>query len=50
MQGTLESALSTILRQEVAVTGCGRTDTGVHASYYVSHIEAELNRSVADLH
>jgi tRNA pseudouridine38-40 synthase len=50
VQGTLESALSTILRQEVAVTGCGRTDTGVHASYYVSHIEAELNRSVADLH
>lgn len=41
VQTTLESALTTILRQPVGVTGCGRTDAGVHARYYVAHFDAE---------
>ena len=41
VQETLEQALRTILRQPVDVTGCGRTDTGVHARYYVAHFDAE---------
>jgi tRNA pseudouridine38-40 synthase len=41
VQATLETALSTILRQKIALTGCGRTDTGVHARYYVAHFDAE---------
>ncbi|MBV6442958.1 MAG: tRNA pseudouridine synthase A [Haliscomenobacteraceae bacterium CHB4] len=40
VQTTLEAALSTILRQPVGVTGCGRTDAGVHARYYVAHFDA----------
>lgn len=40
IQGDLEHALSTILREEIAVTGAGRTDTGVHASYYVAHFDS----------
>jgi tRNA pseudouridine38-40 synthase len=40
VQGVLEDALSTLLREPVAVTGAGRTDTGVHASYYVAHFDA----------
>ncbi|HRI59257.1 MAG TPA: tRNA pseudouridine(38-40) synthase TruA [Saprospiraceae bacterium] len=40
VQTTLESALTTILRQPVGVTGCGRTDAGVHARYYVAHFDA----------
>jgi len=39
VQETLETALSTILRQPVEVVGCGRTDTGVHARYYVAHAD-----------
>lgn len=39
VQATLERALSTLLRQEVQVTGAGRTDTGVNASYYVAHVD-----------
>ena len=31
VQGELETALETILRQEVSLTAAGRTDTGVHA-------------------
>ena len=37
VQETLEKALSTLLRQPVAVVGCGRTDTGVHASDFYAH-------------
>lgn len=40
VQGTLEDALSTLLRIPVAVTGCGRTDTGVHARNYIAHFDA----------
>jgi tRNA pseudouridine38-40 synthase len=41
VQETLETALSTISREKIAVTGAGRTDTGVHASYFVAHFDSE---------
>lgn len=40
VQQTLETALGTLLREPIAVTGAGRTDTGVNASYYVAHFDA----------
>lgn len=40
VQECLEKALQTITREAIAVTGAGRTDTGVHASYYVAHIDS----------
>lgn len=40
VQETLEKALSTICREEISVTGAGRTDTGVHASYFVAHFDS----------
>ena len=49
VQGTLELALSTILRERVGVVGAGRTDSGVHARAMVAHIrlshpiECDLN-------
>lgn len=39
MQETLEGALSTLLREKIAVVGCGRTDTGVHASDFYAHFD-----------
>ncbi len=45
VQTTLEQALSTVLRQPVDLTGCGRTDTGVHARYFVAHFNAEVSES-----
>lgn len=41
VQQTLESALSTLLRREIETTGAGRTDTGVHAAYYVTHFDVD---------
>jgi tRNA pseudouridine38-40 synthase len=41
VQEVLEAALSKILRQEkVITTGCGRTDTGVHATEFYAHFNA----------
>lgn len=39
VQETLERALCTLLRQEVPVTGAGRTDTAVNAFHYVAHFD-----------
>ena len=41
VQQTLEQALSTLTRSSVAVVGCGRTDTGVHASDFYAHFDSE---------
>ena len=41
VQQTLEEALSKLLGEEIEVTGAGRTDTGVHAAYYVAHFDTE---------
>ena len=39
VQQVMEKALSLLLREEVSVTGAGRTDTGVHASYFIAHFD-----------
>lgn len=46
VQQALERALTTLLREPIGVTGAGRTDTGVNASYYVAHFD--VNQPVAD--
>jgi tRNA pseudouridine38-40 synthase len=39
VQEVLETALSTILRQPIAIVGSGRTDAGVHAAEQFAHFE-----------
>jgi tRNA pseudouridine38-40 synthase len=41
VQGELNNALSLLLREEINTTGCGRTDTGVNASCFYAHFDAE---------
>lgn len=38
VQEVLNKALSTLLRQPIETTGCGRTDTGVHATQLFAHV------------
>ena len=45
IQETINKALSLILQQEIYVVGCGRTDTGVHASHFIAHFDARLCRA-----
>ena len=44
VQECLEKALSTITRETITVTGAGRTDTGVHARYFVAHFDSSQPR------
>jgi tRNA pseudouridine38-40 synthase len=37
----VEKALSTVSREQIQLTGAGRTDTGVHAKFFVAHFDAE---------
>jgi tRNA pseudouridine38-40 synthase len=39
VQEELQRALSTLLREEISVTGAGRTDAGVHARQMVAHFD-----------
>ena len=39
VQEVLNNAFSLLLRVPVKLTGCGRTDTGVHASEYYAHFD-----------
>jgi tRNA pseudouridine38-40 synthase len=34
VQEVIQKSLSTILRTPIAISGCGRTDTGVHAKKF----------------
>jgi tRNA pseudouridine38-40 synthase len=40
VQEVLNEKLSVVLRQPIETTGCGRTDTGVHAREFFAHFEA----------
>ena len=40
VQETIENALKILLKQNIDLTGAGRTDTGVHAKYYIAHFDS----------
>jgi tRNA pseudouridine38-40 synthase len=41
VQGELQRCLSLLLRNDIAITGAGRTDAGVHARMMVAHFDVE---------
>jgi len=49
VQGVINKALSTILSETINVTGAGRTDTGVHASYFCAHFDTMRTGLDSDL-
>ncbi|MCX6286086.1 MAG: tRNA pseudouridine(38-40) synthase TruA [Bacteroidetes bacterium] len=50
IQKVISDALSMMLKENVSLAGCGRTDTGVHAREYFAHmdLEKDLTRIQAD--
>ena len=50
IQALIEEALKTALRKDIAVTGAGRTDAGVHARGQVAHFEAPSTIDLALLY
>ncbi len=45
IQKTVQNALMSILSSDVSVTGCSRTDSGVHANMYCLHFDTNSNIS-----
>ncbi|GGI27483.1 tRNA pseudouridine(38-40) synthase TruA [Pedobacter mendelii] len=41
IQELLDKAMSTFFRQPIATLGCGRTDSGVHATEFYAHFDVE---------
>jgi tRNA pseudouridine38-40 synthase len=41
VQQCLNEAIRTLLREDISVTGAGRTDTGVHAKVMIAHFDTE---------
>jgi len=39
IQDELEAAFSLIFNEKIGIVGCGRTDSGVHASHYIAHFD-----------
>ena len=50
VQAVLNQAIETILRHPVETVGCGRTDTGVHASQHFVHLDTELELNERHVH
>ena len=49
VQELLTKAFSTILQEDIEITGAGRTDSGVHASFFVAHFESKQQGLDKDL-
>jgi len=49
VQETLEEAFSMVLRQSIQITGCGRTDTGVHARKYTAHCDVRGESEISKI-
>jgi len=45
VQAELNEKLGLVIKQEVATTGAGRTDTGVHASHFIAHFDSSSDLS-----
>ncbi len=50
IQGEIEKALTTIVKSPVNISGCGRTDAGVHARAYVANFISECTVPPERLH
>ena len=40
VQAEIEKGLQTLFQENITITGCGRTDTGVHAKIYYLHFDS----------
>ncbi len=50
VQQVLNKALETLLRHPVETIGCGRTDTGVHATQHFAHLDTDVALNERFLH
>ncbi len=49
VQEVLENALLKVTGKPISVMGCGRTDSGVHASQFFAHFDADSEPDIKKL-
>lgn len=49
VQEVIEKGVSLLLKETVAITGAGRTDTGVHAKHMIAHFDTDVVIDATDL-
>lgn len=49
VQAELNAAMGTAFRQKIETLGCGRTDTGVHATEFFAHFDCRANPEATEL-
>lgn len=49
VQAEINTALNTLLKENISVTGAGRTDTGVHAKDFYAHFDSFTDFDVDDI-
>jgi len=49
VQEVVNRALSTLLSENISVTGAGRTDTGVHAEYFCAHFDSATDNLAGEI-
>ena len=49
IQEKIEDALRLLLKKNIVITGCGRTDTGVHATQFYAHFDVDTEFDKNDL-
>lgn len=43
IQQVLQDKMSMLLKEQIQLTGCGRTDTGVHAKNFIAHFDSGIS-------
>lgn len=49
VQAEIEDCFQKLYQTKVSIVGCGRTDTGVHAKYYVMHVDLDESKYDEDV-
>ena len=48
IQGAIEEGLHIYFKKVITIYGCGRTDSGVHATYYIAHLDLDIDSNEVD--
>ncbi len=48
VQQVIQEKMSLLLKEDIELVGCGRTDTGVHAKNYIAHFDSQYSDLISN--
>lgn len=48
VQQVIQEKMSLLLKEDIELVGCGRTDTGVHAKNYIAHFDSQCSDLISN--